>query len=348
MMHRRIGIKSYAILFIIIFCIGCTISITESTLKNSSPSPLDISNRSEIVVEAWNAEPLKLDDGYELALKSVDIDGNKVYQELYKDGVVVDSKVIIPANEANGTFVYSRPGRPPNIKVHIKNVFRGAEIDLLTLDNIWQTSENDPNRILIENNQSFVIASGPNLKLEEDYLLTFKSADIDGNKAFMELSKEGKIVENQVILAANEIDDTLAYSKPETDQKILVHFKNAYRGPDHDLVTIDKIFQTSELNPSHILIDNSTSLIVTSGNDLKFEEGYELAVKAIDIDGNRVYVELLKDQFVVDSKIILAENDIDDTYSYSDPLTGKEIVVHFKNSLRGADHDLATIDGILQ
>jgi len=338
--------KVYTLFFIIMFSIGCMDSISESTSRNSSAIPMD--NQSEIVFEAWNAEPLKLDDGYELALKSTDIDGNKIYQELYKDGEVVDSKVIIPANKANGTFVYCRPGRTPNIKVHIKNVFRGAERDLLTLDNIWQTSENDPNRILIQNNQSFVIASGPNLKLEEDYLLTFKSADIDGNKAFMELSKEGKIVETQVILAANEIDDTLAYSKPETDQKILVHFKNAYRGPDQDLVTIDKIFQTSELNPSQILINSSTSLIVTSGNALKLEEGYELAVKAIDIDGNRVYVELLKDQFVVDSKIILAENDIDDTYSYSDPLTGKEIVVHFKNSFRGADQDLVTIDSIQQ
>ncbi len=214
-------------------------SIAESTSRNSSAIPID--NQSEIVVEAWNGEPLKLDDGYELALKSVDIDGNKVYQELYKDGVVVDSKVIIPANEANGTFVYSRPGRLPNIKVHFKNFFRGADRDAITVDSIWQSCEANPHSILIKDSRSLTITSGKSLKLEEEYELALKSVDIDGNRAYLELSRKGQLVDSQVIIAANEVDDTFVYSKPGTEQKIIVHFKNAYRSSDNDLITINKI-----------------------------------------------------------------------------------------------------------
>jgi len=338
--------KGYTLLFIIMFSIGCMDSIAESTSRNSSAMPMD--NQSEIVFEAWNAKPLNLDDGYELALKSVDIDGNKVYQELYKDGVVVDSKVIIPANEANGTFVYSRPGRSPNIKVHIKNVFRGADRDAITVENIWQSCEANPHSILINDSRSLTITSGKSLKLEEGYELALKSVDIDGNRVYLELSKKGQLVDSQVIIAPNDVDDTFVYSKPGTEQEIIVHFKNAYRGSDHDLMTIDKILQTTELNPYRILISSNKSLTVTTGDALKFEEGYELEVKAVDIGGNRVYVELLKDHHVVDSKIIIAANDVDDTYFYSEPLTGKEIVVHFKNSFRGADQDLVTIDSIQQ
>ena len=38
-----------------------------------------------------------------------------------------------------------------------------------------------------------------------------------------------------------------------------------------------------------ILMDDNTEKTVTSGTPLKLEEGYELAIKSIDIDGNKVY-----------------------------------------------------------
>ncbi len=67
-----------------------------------------------------------------MAIQSVDIDGNKVYLELVKDGEVVDSQVIMPANEVDDTFIYSRPGTPQEIRVHFKNAFRGADQNLAT------------------------------------------------------------------------------------------------------------------------------------------------------------------------------------------------------------------------
>jgi hypothetical protein len=95
-------------------------------------------DNSEITIDTEVSEPMKLNDGYELAFKSVDIDGNKVYLELTKDGQVVDSKVIIAANEVDDTFVYSKPGTSQLIKVHIKNAFRGADANLVTVDGISQ------------------------------------------------------------------------------------------------------------------------------------------------------------------------------------------------------------------
>ncbi|MCX6679627.1 MAG: S-layer protein domain-containing protein [Methanothrix sp.] len=44
-----------------------------------------------------------------------------------------------------------------------------------------------------------------------------------------------------------------------------------------------------------ILVDDDTEKTVTSGTPLKLEEGYELSIKSIDIDGNKVYLELSKD-----------------------------------------------------
>jgi len=303
-------------------------------------------NLSEIAFNISDAEPLKLGDGYEIAVKSIDIDGNKVYLELYKDGQIVDSKVIIPANEANGNFSYSRPGTSQTIMVHVKNTFRGSDRSPVTIDRIWQTSETNCSQILLNSNHSQVIDTEMPLKLEEGYELAVRSTDIDGNKVYLDLYKDGLVVDSQVIIAANEVDDTLTYFKPGTGQIILIHFRNAFRGVDHNLVTVDRVLQTSEFNQSAILINNSSCIILATRMDLKLGDGYELNIKSIDIDGNRVYVELSKNGSVIESKIIINANDVDDTFTYLKPETSQKIVMHFKNAFRGQDQNLATIDCI--
>ena len=103
-------------------------------------------------------------------------------------------------------------------------------------------------------------------------------------------------------------------------------------------------------------MDNDDEMTVTSGTPLKMEEGYELGIKSIDIDGNKVYLELSKDGAVVDSKVISPSADNadmkDKTYYYKkDVGDSKDVVIvaaHFKNAFRGADQDLATIDGLWQ
>jgi len=105
-----------------------------------------------------------------------------------------------------------------------------------------------------------------------------------------------------------------------------------------------------------ILVDDDAEMTVTSGTPLKMENGYELGIKSIDIDGNKVFLELSKDGAVVDSKVISPSKDgadmKDKTYYYKmDVGDSKDVVIvaaHFKNAFRGADQDLATIDGLWQ
>src|SRR5512137_2938179 len=77
-----------------------------------------------------------------------------------------------------------------------------------------------------------------------------------------------------------------------------------------------------------VLVDDDSEKTVTSGTPLKLEEGYELAIKSIDIDGNKVYIELSKDGQVVDSKVISPSKDgatiVDKTYYYKKPAVGSQ------------------------
>ena len=105
-----------------------------------------------------------------------------------------------------------------------------------------------------------------------------------------------------------------------------------------------------------ILVDNDDERTVTSGTPLAMKEGYELSIAAIDIDGNKVYLELSKDGAVVDSKVISPSKDAatmkDRTYYYKKDIgDSKDVVIvaaHFKNAVRGAEQNLATVDGLWQ
>jgi len=120
----------------------------KNMLANYEISKILMDSDQEITV-ASNA-PLMLGEGYELKIKSIDIDGNKVSLELSKDGSVVDSKFISPSKDGatmkDKTYYYKRDiGDSKDVvivAVHFKNAFRGRDQDLATVDGVWQISDN--------------------------------------------------------------------------------------------------------------------------------------------------------------------------------------------------------------
>lgn len=122
----------------------------------------------------------------------------------------------------------------------------------------------------------------------------------------------------------------------------------------YDESTDENLMVDEEL--SKILTDDDEEYTVTTGTPLKLAEGYELSINAIDLEGDKVYVELYKDGKSVDSAVIQPSKDNptmeDKTYAYTRYLGDTEdivtIAVHFKNAFRGAEQDLATVDGIWQ
>ena len=106
-----------------------------------------------------------------------------------------------------------------------------------------------------------------------------------------------------------------------------------------------------------VLVDDDSVMNLTSGTTLKLQEGYELAIKSIDIDGNKIYLELTKNGSVVDSKVISPSKDdatvADKTYYYENPVSGGEqkivtLAIHFKSVISQSGQNMATIDGVWQ
>jgi S-layer protein (TIGR01567 family) len=413
-----------------------TESDDENVLSDEQLLKILVDDDDEMTVTSGT--PLKLEEGYELSIKSIDIDGNKVYLELSKDGSVVDSKVISPsadnANMKDKTYYYKKDiGDSKDVVIvaaHFKNAFRGADQNLATVDGLWQLSDeakdvsenteyekmtiqtvnadsimmnNEDNDITLSKNKDISLMPGVSIKTadsDDDALryYIYKEVtepgtyeirgavatdtatwtadnfagfyyDLDDNIKTEELTatvSEGKklLEPDGVTYTTKAMADDFEFEDWGSYNVIGFMADKYFAGYLDTPDTTDDILFTesddenvlSDEQLLKILVDDDDEMTVTSGTPLKLEEGYELSIKSIDIDGNKVYLELSKDGSVVDSKVISPSADNanmkDKTYYYKmDIGDSKDVVIvaaHFKNAFRGADQNLATVDGLWQ
>jgi hypothetical protein len=116
-------------------------------------------NNRKIQYIGWDGEGtynLMLDEGYELALRSIDIDGNKIYVELVLDGQVVDSKMMQPLKPgftiAGKTYCYKKNVGAADgiitIAVHIQTFVGWDGGTLAVVDGVWQISDTPTDSIV--------------------------------------------------------------------------------------------------------------------------------------------------------------------------------------------------------
>ena len=122
-------------------------SKVRNLMANEQLSNILIDDDTERIITG--EEPLKLKDGYELAIKSINANETKVMLELKRDEEIVDTKIIAPgvdgATLADKTYYYKKnlgnAGDIVTIAVHVKNVFHGTDYDSATVDGIFQVSD---------------------------------------------------------------------------------------------------------------------------------------------------------------------------------------------------------------
>lgn len=89
----------------------------------------------------YTGSSLALENGYSLKAAEVDVNGEKVLFELYKDGKLLDSEII----SQNGDYVYKADigGAEdiPMIAVHVNTVFVSRETDAVFVEGIFQISD---------------------------------------------------------------------------------------------------------------------------------------------------------------------------------------------------------------
>jgi len=119
-----------------------------NTFGNSkSVSVLSDSVLSKVLIDdddkksMFTGSSLALENGYSLKAAEVDVNGEKILFELYKDGKKLDSEII----SQNGDYIYkSNIGGAedvPMIAVHVSTVFSSRETDAVFVEGIFQLSD---------------------------------------------------------------------------------------------------------------------------------------------------------------------------------------------------------------
>ncbi|MDD3975082.1 MAG: S-layer protein domain-containing protein, partial [Methanothrix soehngenii] len=365
---------------------------------------------------------LPLEEGYELRIKQIDIDGNKVYMALAKDGDEIDSKVIDPSNLDSSTYNYEVEvsGEDTSlILAHISNVFASTESALVTIDGLFQISDTyasvedgdkygkmevksvSDEGVEMENEDSLTLRRGSTVEIFGD--VSFLVADADELRFAPFVEKTGSYdVRGTVINPSNtseftwtpynfegfyyDIDDDvgtetmtmrisggskieegdLEYSTKAQPVKFEFNDWGKYdvigfmadkyfAGYNNQTEFTDESSVIGEGQLRRVLMDSDDSRTIASGSVLSLEEGYELRIKQVDLNGNKVYLALAKDGDEVDSKVVTPSNDPTDgssNYLYKIDMGGEKdvplISAHVESVFRSTESDLATVDAIFQ
>lgn len=363
---------------------------------------------------------LPLEEGYELRIKEIDLNGNKVYMALAKDGEEIDSKVVSPDGVKSSTYTYKvdvAGEDTPIIMAHISNVFASAETNLVTVDGLFQISDTyasvengdkygemkvetvSDKTIEMENEDSLTLRKGRIVNIFGD--MGFEVADADMLRFAPIVQRAGTFEVRGTVINPSEtaeftwtpynfegffydIDDDIGNEslnikitgnsrvedkdlKYETKpQPIKFEFDNwgkydvigfmadkYFAGYNDQTKFTDASSVISEGQLRKILIDSDTENTIATGSVLPLEEGYELRIKEVDLNGNKVYLALAKNGEEIDSKVVTpsSESDSSSNYMYKVSISSKDVPIiaaHVASVFRGTEADLATVDGLFQ
>ena len=116
--------------------------------------------------------------------------------------------------------------------------------------------------------------------------------------------------------------------------------------PDNEFTDDVSLLSSGYL--SKVLIDDDSRTSIYSGVSLELEDGYELVIVEVDLDGSSVMVNLVQNGDEIDTGIVSSNDD----YVYEKDIGATDdvpiIVVHFDEIFRGTETNAVFIDGIFQ
>ena len=351
------------------------------------------SDKKTLVTE----EPWDIGRGFTLTAKQIDLQGNKVWLSLAKNGKEIDD-VVIDAN-TDSRYMYTEDISGVNDVVvffcWVDTVFRGTESNLVQVkyvflidnaihqinsgayyDNMRVTSATST-QVTLENWKSLYLSQSPSTcqimgnlsfktvsntgaiefyphlirneppilsggfassscswyswNLSENYTIGWNQVDLMGVKTWIVLCKDGVVVDEMILTEEwrAPVDSDCRYSYVKNGTEIInATLKMVFRGCAYNMIELGEVYQRSEVDGS-ILTNNESHLIPTatepSGIPWNISDGYMLTVPDVGLHGNKVRLQLSKNDVVVKEKIL--SEDYANTFIYTSGIGGVSCVV---------------------
>jgi S-layer protein (TIGR01567 family) len=399
---------------------GVVSSTNRSLINDGQLRKVLVDSDNESTLTTGSALPLE--EGYELRIKQIDINGNKVFLSLAKDGEEVDSKVVSPdsSDPKSSTYKYEvdvTGEKTPIVLAHISNVFASTESDLVTVNGLFQISDSynsvesgdkygkmkitDLNDgVTMENEDSFSLRRDSTINIFGN--VGFQVADSDALRFAPIVQRTGIYdvrgtvidpsttkeftwtpynfegfyydIDNDVgteslkaTISGNRIDEKdLTYTTSPQPVKFkftdwgkydVIGFMadKYFAGYNNQTAFTDEASVINEGQLRKVLLDSDDSQTIASGSVLPLQEGYELRIKQVDLNGNKVYLALAKDGKEIDSKVVTPSGDSKDrasNYMYKVDMGSEKdvpmITAHVQSVFTSTESNLATVDAVFQ
>ncbi|WP_410808265.1 S-layer protein domain-containing protein, partial [Methanohalobium sp.] len=376
-------------------------------------------------------ETIKLKDGYAVTPQQIDVDGNKVWLELTKDGEKIDDKVI-DMDDEDTTWAYKQDimGEEDvvTLKFYVDEVFQGQADSIAVIEGFWQIDDEgieletedtygnmeidslDDGTIKMVLNNSITLDKGDTQNLMEN--IYFNTADSDDVRFYMKnkitttgtYDVRGAVANESDFNIGNgwinwtpkgeenysfaefwyDLDDdkfseTLSVYVDDVDNNNRELDDDPNNNRESDIIykseiqkdikskkygklkhSFDKIgFLAEDYVPikgdvsklCKLAMHSGASRTVKTGETIKLKDGYAVTPQQIDVDGNKVWLELTKDGEKIDDKVIDMDDE-DTTWAYKQDIMGEEDVVTLKfyvdEVFQGQADSIAVIEGFWQ
>jgi len=114
------------------------------------------------------------------------------------------------------------------------------------VDRVSLLSNNILSKVLIDSDDKESMSSGSALALENGYSLSIKEVDVNGNSVWIQLEKDGKVVDDGFISAGQDYVYKTDVGKATDIPLIIVHFGTVFSGTETSAVFVQGIFQISD------------------------------------------------------------------------------------------------------
>jgi S-layer protein (TIGR01567 family) len=383
-----------------------------SMMSSGQLSKILIDNDDEESI--YSGSSLILEDGYELNIVQVDVNGDKVLLTLTKDGDEVDEGVV----SSNSDYIYQTDIGDADdvvqIAVHVDSVFSGTESNAVFIQGIFQISDDytelddgdsfgemevtsvSDDLIEMENDGTVSLSAGNSITLMGKIKLIVADNDDLRFAPYVDMSDpgtyelRGTVIEDEdsftwtplnfegfyydidegiqtetlelTDISGRTIDDGgLVYtSEPASVEfehsdwgefQVIGFMAEKYFAGYTDDTEVDGVDDVSIMGDgllAKVLLDDDDKSSIYSGSSLILEDGYELTINQVDVNGEKVLVTLSKDGDEIEDTVVSSDSD----YVYETDLGDTDdvpiIIIHFNEVFSGSESNAVFIKGIFQ
>ena len=144
-------------------------------------------------------------------------------------------------------FEYNKWGSYQVIGFMAEKYFAGySENSSVVGDDVSPISDGILSKILIDSDDKKSAYAGDSLALEEGYSLNVAEVDVNGNSVWVQLEKDGNVVDEGFIASGQDYVYKTTLGKAEDVPVIIAHFGTVFSGTETSAAFVEGIFQISD------------------------------------------------------------------------------------------------------